>query len=178
MNKTKIYSKKQIGVCQQIGGKAWAALTRGIQQLTDQREVFERAGLKDAVKKAQEKINLLQIKRKQLEEELEEERRAMSKYMLYALVGCDLLTVMAEEFGKAMHDYSHGYYAEHNELEMEIKEQAKALNKIVLSVDAIGNEAMSNFYADMSEDVIAAVKPKIYEIVQDYMESEKGRRYF
>lgn len=178
MSKTNIYKTKKINVCQQVGGKAWAALTRGIEQLTIQRDVLERSGLESAAKNAQDKINLLQLKRKQLENELEDERRIMSKYMLVALVACDLLTEIADEFGKAMHTYSHGFYAEHNELQAEIKEQADNFNKIVQSVDGVGNEAMSVFYADMAEEAISESKPKIYETVEKFMKSANGRKYF
>ena len=40
-----------------------------------------------------------------------------------------------------------------------------------------GNERVSFLYADMAEEIVAAVVPVMQGIIDKYMASEKGERY-
>lgn len=169
---------KTVNITQRVGAAAWNKLTQKIDQASKQHDIFKRSGLQDAANKALEVMRDLQRQRHELEKRLEDERRQMSACVLTVLASCDLMCSVADGFAEDMHRLSHGYYANNNSLAAEARAHATSFNKLVQSVDIVGNERMSMFYADMAEEVIEAVTPKIKEIVQKYMESEKGRRYF
>lgn len=153
-------------------------ITEELKRMRAARDVFENSGLHDAAKHMQSQINDKEMERKNLELQLNEERREMAFTMLVCLAACDVATVCAEDLAATMHRVSKGIVGTTNDFSEAVKEQAKSFNILVQSVDEGGNLALSNYYADIAEEVIAKVKPVMMSVIREHHNTARGRRYF
>lgn len=160
------------------GVVAHKRLTEEIKRMRNIRDTFAKSGLEDAARRMQEQINDKECERKLLELELDEERREMARALLVCLCACDLATSAADHFAEVLHRTSHGICGAENDFSEAVREQAESFNKLVQSVDEGGNLPLSLMYSDIAEEVVDKVLPIIKDIVRDFHNTEKGRRYF
>jgi len=153
-------------------------LTEELKRMREIKDTFLKSGLEDAAARMQSQINDKENERKALELRLDDERRQMSFALLVCLCACDIATSAADEFAATMHTVSHGIYGTDNDFSRAVREQADSFNKIVQQVDEGENLPLSMFYADIAEVVVERVLPVIKDVIREYHETEKGRRYF
>lgn len=148
------------------------------KRLEAQRDVLQRAGLEQEAKKIQKKINECVIKFKQAKEKAKQQRLVLVREMLLCFAGADIATECADKVSYAFDDVTYGQEKEDgNAFAKLFRLQAKELNKCVQLVDGqCGDDRVSYLYADMSEEINEKIIPIMYEIIDRYMNSEKGKK--
>lgn len=148
------------------------------KMLEMQRDVLERCGLKKEASSLNNEINSCIIQIREKEKEAYRQRLMLVKEMLLCFAAADLATVCAEKvsdiFKKITFDSEKTNGLNFAQL---FKERATELNKCVQLVDGqCSDERVSYLYSDMADEVVNTTLPIIYEIVEKYMNSEKGKK--
>lgn len=142
------------------------------------RETFINCGLDKEAYNIQQEINKCVDEQKNAMEKAKEQRLILVRAMLLCFAGADLATVCADKVAYAFDDVAYGNEKEDgNAFAKLFRIQANELNKCVQLVDGqCGDERVSYLYADMSEEINDKVIPIMYEIIDKYMGSEKGKK--
>ncbi|MGN1386431.1 MAG: hypothetical protein ACI4XS_07505 [Bacillus sp. (in: firmicutes)] len=166
--------------CQKIGIEMVDLANEKIKDLQEKYDVLKRCGLEDrAIEHIQPKIDEAKRRRDDLIKEINRNKAIATKKLLMCLCAADLATYLADDFADTTEKISYGLKKkEQNSFAQQLRILAEQFNKVVCHIDGIGNEAMSMFYADMAEECVDASTNVISDIVDRYMNTERGERYW
>lgn len=142
------------------------------------RETFKDCGLDKEAYNIQKEINKCVDKQAKTMKKAKQQRLVLVRAMLLCFAGADIATECADKVAYAFDDVTYGQEKEDgNAFAKLFQLQAKELNKCVQLVDGqCGDERVSYLYADMSEEINEKIIPIMYEIIDRYMNSEKGKK--
>lgn len=165
---------------QKIGIELVDLANEKIKDLQQKYDVLKRCGLEDKAKEhIKPRIDEATKRRDDLIREIQRNKAIATKKLLMCLCAADLATYLADDFADTTEQISYGLKKkEQNSFAQELRILAEQFNKVVCHIDGIGNEAMSMYYADMAEECVDACKEAIDKIVERYMNTERGERYW
>lgn len=172
------WAGRKVSEAQEMSVYEWDKLTAKLARMREQKGVLISAGLDVEAKRVQQSINALERERRDLEDQLNEERRALVKCILLCFAAADIATEAADRFAEQLHKTSRGLYGGDNSFSQKVRDQATAFNKLVQILDEGDNEVISMHYAEMAERINAATMPVIMGIINETMNSPKGKRYY
>ena len=152
-----------------------------LKKLREMQSVLERSGLDKEAKKLNQPIYQCNVRIKQLQDEALEQRKALVRELLLCFAAGDIATACADNVAGIFDKVTYGDIRKGGHALAEIfRHQAEQWNKCVQIVDGDGEEhgntQISMYYADMAEKIVSTTLPVIYSIIDDYMNSEKGKR--
>lgn len=155
-----------------------AELSEKLRQLRTQQRVFDECGLDKEADKLNYHIGKLI---KQIDDKVKEtqvQRKQLIREMLLAFAAGDIATACADHMEDIFKRLTFGREADGGKsLAKVFKTQANEWNQCVQMVDGMGhNDAVSFLYADMAEEIVDKVLPVMYEVIDTYMASEKGKK--
>lgn len=155
-----------------------ALLAETKKRIEMQRDVLIKCGLKKEAESLRNEINRCVVQLKDKENEAFEQRLMLVREMLLCFAASDLASVCADKVSDVFKRVSYGSEKSSGLDFAELfRQQSQQLNKCVQLVDGQCNDSrVSYFYSDMADEVINATMPIIYEIVDRYMNSEKGKK--
>lgn len=175
----------------QKGEKRWAAqsqikavevvaeLQGRIESVKEQYDVLKKCGLeKEAKAKVLPKIHELEKKKLQLMEEINKDRLSGAKTLLMCLCSADLACECADDFADNLNKISYGLYGKNNSFSDDLRKIAMNFNKMVCVIDNEQNLAMSEYYLDMADECIAAAKQAVSQVIEKFMKTKNGEKYF
>ena len=173
------HKNKEIQTLQLSAIMDGARLSERLRLTREQQSVLEKCGLKAEAKKLDKEISSLVRAIDNKITEAQMQRRALIREMLLCFAAGDIATTCADRMGDTFGELSFGRDQDGGKsLAKLFRMQADDWNKCVQMVDGMsGNERVSFLYADMAEEIVAAVVPVMQGIVDKYMASEKGERY-
>lgn len=150
------------------------------KMLNTQIDVFRRSGLDDAAKRLLPEYNKIVSEIKRLDSVVEQQRRNTSHALLVCFVIADLATLAADQFADVCKQECAGLTSADNEfiklMRFHAETSAKRWNELVCILDEGGNERLSMFYADFSEQITDKVLPAVNAAVREVMNTDKGRK--
>lgn len=154
-----------------------AMLQNKKRRVEQQRDVLERSGLHREANLLQKVINATNIEIKQCIENAKKQRLMLIREMLLCFVAADIATICADKATDVFDKVTYGKEkAKGHDFAELFREQADEWNKLVQLVDCNGqNLKLSFMYSDLADDAIEAAMPKIYEVIDKYMNSERGK---
>ncbi len=154
-----------------------AVLQNKKRRIEQQRDVLERSGLHKEATLLQKVINSTNMKIKQCAENAKKQRLMLIREMFLCFVAADIATICADKAVDVFEKVTYGKEkSKGQDFAQLFKEQADEWNKLVQLVDCNGqNLKLSLMYSDLADDAIAAAMPKIYDVIDKYMNSERGK---
>lgn len=142
------------------------------------RETLLGCGLDKEAYNVQQDINKCVDEQKKAMEKAKKQRLKLVREMLLCFAAADIATECADNVAYAFDDVAYGKEkSDGNSFAELFRLQAKDLNKCVQLVDGeCGDDRVSYLYADMAEEINNKVIPIMYEIIDRYMNSEKGKK--
>lgn len=164
----------------QAKGVAVVAELQGlIEAAKEQYDVLNRCGLeREAKAKILPKIQKLETEKLQLMDAIDKDRRDGAKALLMCFCASDLACECADDFADTLNKISYGMYGKDNSFSDDLRKIADNFNKMVCVIDSERNDALSTFYADMAEECVAAAKEAVESVIDKYMNTADGRKYF
>lgn len=148
--------------------------------LEGKRKVLRDCGLIPESKKIDKLIRQCEQRIIELGEEARQQRKALARVMLLCFAAGDIATTCADTTADTFDELTFGWEKEGgNELADIFRQQAENWNKCVQVIDGDGehgSEQVSAYYADMAEDLVGRVIPIMWEVIDEYMNTEKGKR--
>lgn len=153
-----------------------------MKKLGDQMEVLKRSGLDKEYKRLLPQYNSLVVRAKELDEEIEQQRRKSAQALLVCFVAADLATLAADQFGQVCEEVNQGLSKNDNEfvrmMKFHAETSAKRWNKVVQIFDeGVQKDNISMFYATFSETITDKILPMLNESVKAVMETEEGKKW-
>lgn len=149
-------------------------------RLCEHIDVLKRSGLDKEAKRLLPKYNDLVQKIKQLGNDAEEQRRKTSHALLVCFVMADLATLAADQFADVCKRECVGLTQADNEfvkmMRFNAETSAKRWNELVCILDEAGDERLSFYYADFSEQITDKLLPMLNDAVSEVMNTVKGRK--
>lgn len=175
----------------QNGQRKWAAESQAkavavvaelqgrIDAAKEQYEVLKKCGLeREAKASVLPKLQRLEAEKLQLMNKIDEERREGAKALLMCFCSADFACESAYGFADTLNRISYGMYGKGNSFSDDICKVAKSFNRLVCVIDSERNDALSTFYADMAEECTAAASEAVSRVIDRYMDTDQGRKYF
>ena len=160
------------------------AKVRGeMKKLGNQMDVFKRSGLDKEYRRLLKQYNSLVARVRELDFEIEEQRRKSALALIVCFVTSDLATLAADQFGEVCDEVNYGLSQNDNEFVKMMKHtaetSAKEWNKIVQIFDkGVQKDNISMFYATFSEHITDNILPMLNDRVKDVMENtEEGKKW-
>lgn len=152
-------------------------------KLAEMRGVLESAGLGDGPQAQQARRQIADIDQRvrDLQDQALEQRRLLVREMLLAFACGDIATVGADNLEACFKRHTLGQDQQGGvDLATIFKNQAKEWNRCVQMVDGDGDTPgfVSEYYADMADEITDTVVPIIYDIIDKWMNTPKGLRTF
>lgn len=155
------------------------AIEGKIRLANEQYGVLKKCGLeREARASILPKIQELERQKLQLIEETDRQRRRGARQLLVCFCAADLATEAADDFADTLHEISWGGVPDDNDFSALLRKVAQNMNSVVCTIDKGGSEPLSYFYADMAEECVTAAKKAVGEVIDKWMDTPKGRKYF
>ena len=150
-----------------------------IEAAKEQYEVLKRCGLeREAKAHVLPRLRDLETQKLYMINEIDEERREGAKALLMCFCSADFACESAYGFAETLNRISYGLYGKKNSFSDDICKVAKNFNQLVCVIDSEHNDALSTFYADMAEECTAAAREAVSRVIDKYMDTDQGRKYF
>ena len=150
------------------------------KKLNTQIDVFRRSGLDDAAKRLLPEYNKIVSEIKRLDSVVEHQRRNTSHALLVCFVIADLATLAADQFADVCKRECVGLTSADDEfvkmMRFHAETSAKRWNELVCILDEGGNERLSYYFADFSEQITDTLLPAVNAAVREVMNTGKGRK--
>lgn len=154
-----------------------------MKKLSNQMDVFKRSGLDKEYRMLLRQYNSLVARVRELDFEIEEQRRKSALALIVCFVTADLATLAADQFGEVCEEVNCGLSKNDNEFVKMMKHAAETsaqrFNKVVQIFDeGVQKDAISMFYAMFSEQITDNILPMLNDRVRDVMENtEEGKKW-
>lgn len=164
---------------QRAGAIKLAYIEEKIKICYEQYNVLKKCGLeKEAIDNVLPKIRDLEMKRKDLRAKLIADRLRGAKMLLMCLCGADLCTELADDFSAIIKEISYGVNNNRNDFSNMLSDVATKMNEVVQLIDEPQNHALSQYYSEMAEEATSAAREAIAKVVDKWMDTDRGKRYF
>lgn len=154
-----------------------AALHDELVKVRDIQRTLERSGLDKEAKKLNPKIYELNVAIGRKKDEALEQRRTLIRRLFLCFAAGDIATAAADATAETFRKITFGREREGGiDFARIFAEQAEAWNKCVQIVDGDGatDVRISNYYADMAEEITDTILPQINSIIDRYVDADKG----
>lgn len=143
-------------------------------------DVLKRSGLDKEAKRLLPRYNDIVSKIKQLGIDAEQQRRKTSHALLVCFVMADLATLAADQFADVCKRECVGLTKADNDfvnmMRFHAETSAKRWNELVCILDEGGNERLSYYFADFSEQITDKLLPMLNDAVAEVMQTAKGQK--
>lgn len=152
-------------------------------KLEKQRDVLQQCGLTKEARSIQKVITELNLKIKDYERLAKAQRIELVRQMFACFAVGDIATIAADNTESAFNELTYGRDKDDGKSFANIfRQQAKEWNKCVQMVDAslTSNErdfGLSMFYSNMAEEIVDAVLPLVYKMIDEKINSKEGKRW-
>lgn len=152
------------------------------KKLSNQMDVFKRSGLDKEYRMLLRQYNSLVARVRELDFEIEEQRRKSALALIVCFVTADLATLAAEQFGEVCEEVNCGLSKNDNEFVKMMKNAAETsaqrFNKVVQIFDeGVQRDNVSMFYSEFSDMITDKILPLLNDSVKAVMDTEKGKKW-
>lgn len=124
------------------------------------------------------KIRQLEKNKLTLKDEIKKNQRLGAKALLMCFTIADLAADFSDNFSKLIHEISYGVESKRNEFGDMLLKASEDFGKIVEYIDEQGNLQTSQYYADMAEECKEAARIAMIDVIDKWMATKQGERYF